>query len=521
MRELLPRFIPTVFPENLDIFIEVGRCFTHAILPAYLITEENIEEVEKKIWETDIEWILSSIMPDEMLLEKGVLDRFLELADKLDIDILLAWDTPTYLGDDSLVRRRRMENAIRIIGVLRELEYNVIPLIKGASPNEVDEYTDKICDMSFDVVAFHVSQYLTSDLRPTFFLDELYSDARDLMYGLIRRMLEYDVKQLLVVGGAGYNRVKSFLNLDERIAVAGASWYLDARNYALYTLGKKEFIHRRHHLCNCPVCRGKRPNKLRNIENIALHNLLYIKNLVDDLDIKKYNIVVKDLILMPEEEAVIVGPLRIGDETSLWREMIKTIRKIMPTYLILAGDIFHNQITPETLEEWRSFIKQLKLLQKKNITIIPMKGVLETKPYQLIARYDYLTAGKLDPLTAWTEKTEYDHMLLSITKFLTGAKNMLSILKETSKNSIEINIYYEYPADEYTDEEIHNYLAQRNRGRGRWIISTINTTPTINQELKVATTGAWHKKPYQYKTPKPSVIYVTKEGKIKQIQLEA
>lgn len=515
----LPGFIPIVFPENLNIFLEAAEYFTHAIIPAYLITDENIQEIKDKIEKTEIEWILSSIMPDELLLTKTTLDNFLELADELNIDIVLAWDTPTYLGDDERVRRERMDNAIRVIKMLKDLGYTVIPLIKGASPNEVDGYTNKIYEMGHDIVAFHVSQYLTSDLRPTLFLDELYSDGRELMYGLIRRILEHNITQLLIVGGSGYNRINGFLRLDNRIILGGSSWYLDAKNYALYTPNKKEFIHRRHYLCNCPVCLNKKINELRRIRRIAIHNLLYTKNLIETLDLE-YNIIIRDVILSREQDIAIVGPLRVGDENSIWRQMIKTIKKITPTYLILAGDIFTNQITQDSLKEWHDFLKQLKNLQKKTM-IIPMKGILETRPYPLTARYEYLTATKLDPINMWKEKTEYDHLLLSIMRLLAGAKNSLTILKMTQEETVEIEILYEYPVDEYTPKEIHRYLSRRRKDNKTWIISTIYSTPTISKEYRVATTGAWHKKPYQYKTPKPSVIYVTKEGKIKQIQPEA
>ncbi len=37
----LPSYIPIIFPENLDIFLEATGYFTHAIIPAYLIQMIN------------------------------------------------------------------------------------------------------------------------------------------------------------------------------------------------------------------------------------------------------------------------------------------------------------------------------------------------------------------------------------------------------------------------------------------------------------------------------------------------
>ena len=512
---MLPYYIPTVSLENLDIFIKLSRYFPYAILPAYLVNPEEVDDINRFIKSVSTKLILSSIMPDEYLVRKNTLDKFLEILDKLDIDIVIAWDTPTYLEDSDDLRRERLNYSFEVVKQISDMGYGVIPLVKGAYTSEIHEYTNKLLELGFQTLAFHITQYLTSHISPLPYLEnELYDKPSDYMYRLIREILSFnEIQELIIIGGSGYHRYKWMLEFDERIRVAGYSWYIDALGYSLYTLNGKKRIFRKQFICKCPVCNGKKPLELRNIDSIALHNIYYIRQMASH-DEYPHDIKIHDIIL-DDEDLLIAGPIHVGDKYSLWMEMLDRVREYKPRYLVLAGDIFYNDISEDTVLEWRKFLDRLETLHHKyGVIVYPMRGVMEERPYPLTRRYDFLGVSRLDPLTMWMKKTAYDNTLLRVTRFLTGAGRNISVLRLDDKREY-IEIFYDNPADKYSVEEVHNYLSRRKMGRDKWIISTLLGKPTINQELKVATPGIWHNNPYYNRVREPGFIYIPKKGEPK------
>ena len=73
----LPKFIPIITPEAMECFKNLSKYFTHAIIPYYtMIDNEDIPLPKGTIF------ILSSIMPDELLMEPETIHHFIRVAKK-------------------------------------------------------------------------------------------------------------------------------------------------------------------------------------------------------------------------------------------------------------------------------------------------------------------------------------------------------------------------------------------------------------------------------------------------------
>ena len=127
----------------------LSRYFLYAILPAYLINPEELDDINKFIKPVSTKLILSIIMLDEYLVRKDTLDKFLEMLDKLDIDIVIVWDIPTYLEDSDDLRRERLNYSFEVIKQISDMSNEVILLVKGAYTFEIHEYTNKLLELRF------------------------------------------------------------------------------------------------------------------------------------------------------------------------------------------------------------------------------------------------------------------------------------------------------------------------------------------------------------------------------------
>ena len=120
--------------------------------------------LKKKLAKT-VTFILSSIMPDEYLLQKDTYKQFIDTARKLNIKYVIVWDLPTYLNnkDESL---KNVYLSIKYVKYFINEGFNIIPLVKGAYPEHIKVSASEIYDLGFNIVAFHVSEYLYSEEKP-------------------------------------------------------------------------------------------------------------------------------------------------------------------------------------------------------------------------------------------------------------------------------------------------------------------------------------------------------------------
>ena len=505
----LPRFIPIVTPDSINIFNRLAEYFEYAIIPYYtLLSNEPLGPRLRR----DTKWILSSIMPDKLLLEKDTHHHFAEKARKLGVEYVLVWDMPTYLNDFE----KSLENtyaSLNKIEYFTENGFKVIPLIKGAYEEHIRISASQISGWGFDVAAFHVSEYLSAVEKPWPYINDHSLTAEDLMIKYIETILEYDFKQLLLVGGASPRHGARLLELDDRIRVAGYSWYLDGQRNNIYmptgyikSLGNKYFE------CNCPNCQSIPPKTLKTSSYIAGHNLYLNKYLLEELD-EEVETSLYDIIADYHEDMLVVGEVSVGAEKSIWKTLLTYLRRIKPDHLIIIGRIFHWEIIDEKhIKEWIEFIEELKKLnQDYGTELIPVyRYVGKNLPY-LMTSLSYTT--NTYPKRSIFRESELDPVLGTITRIITTSRSPIKVKKRVaSGKEIVFIIEHHGVADkplEAAAEEL-KYLKKE----GDWLITNYINQPYIDWENKAAAPGSWDLTWRHYTEPKPGAIHITKEGEI-------
>ena len=510
----LPRFIPIVTPDSIHIFDRLAGYFECAIIPYYTLL--STDPLSLRLGK-DTKWILSSIMPDKLLLEEDTHHHFAERAGELGVEYVLVWDMPTYLNDVE----KSLENtyvSLDRIEYFADNGFRVIPLIKGAYEEHIRISASQISGWGFEVAAFHVSEYLSAVERPWPQIGDYSLTAEDLMIRYIEVILEYDFRQLLLVGGGSPRHAPRLLELDDRICVAGYSWYLDGQRNNIYMptgyikpLGNKYFE------CNCPNCRSIPPKTLRTSSYIAGHNLYLNKYLVKELDTEEIETNFYDVIADYHEDIVVVGEVSVGADKSRWRRLLNYLGRVKPDYLIIIGSIFDWEIIDERhIKEWIEFTERLKNLYLDYGTeLIPVyRYVGKNLPY-LMSSLSYTV--NMRPRRSIFGESELDPVLGIITRIITSSRSPIKVKKrvEPGKDivfTVEYHGVAEKPLEAAAEE-----LKYLKKG-GDWLITNYLNQPYIDWENKVATPGVWDLTWRHYTQPKPGAIHITKEGEINLIK---
>ena len=234
----------------------------------------------------------------------------------------------------------------------------------------------------------------------------------------------------------------------------------------------------------------------------------------DPVPIRFYDLIVDDF-----EDIIIAGNLFVGNEHSLWREFIKKMRDIRPSYMVLAGNIIYPEWNEWARSEWREFIEEILRYWEDNGTItVFIKGYHELKPMKITDSYRLLYGVGEDPLTSKRPSEDY---ILSILRYYNTAKRRLDIKKFTATGE-DLSIYVE-PSSIDDIQTLEHYLdlfeAYRRRLRRDWIITTVKPYPHIDHEKGVAIPGEWRERAPYLEKPMPGYIYITHQGEVKLIKI--
>jgi len=512
----LTRYIPIVSPESIDIFNELSHEFEYAIIPYYtIIWPRSLKpKLSKKV-----KWILSSIMPDDLLREKDTHIKFRKLAEELGITHILVWDMPTYLNKPE-------ESLGNTYTSLDRLEYfidhgfKVIPLIKGAYEDHIRISLGGIRALGFDIAAFHISEYLYTELRPYPELSDPFMSAYDLMVSYIKNILEYDFRQLLLVGAASPNYAYRLMDLDDRICLSGYTWYIDAGEKLLYTEKKNINVKNRFYECTCPYCSVKPPLTRRSSSSIAQHNLYFSNWLINydidypvDVEVRLY-----DLIADYSHDILIAAGLYVGHRDSIWRGLIHIAKRLKPRYLILMGNTLYIDGFGKGQGEWIKFMERLMELRLNGTITILMKSYGEERPINITRRYKFLFPGEIDPLMDNLRETIYDEALMKLIRLYATAKSKLTIKKYRDSKPLTLTLETR-PIEEKDVERTLEELARERESRAlEWFITTSINQPHIDTEKMVATPGIWRRTWNTYTKPEEGALYLTRRGEVKIIK---
>ena len=495
----------------LGLFRRVCGFFSYGVLPAYLVWVDGFDVGVVREWldECGVEWVLSSVMPDELLGGETHL-RFLELAEGLGVRWVLVWDLPTYLE-----RReegwRNIDRCIDLVGFFEDRGFRVIPLVKGAYEDQIRYCVGRFRELGFDFVAFRATDYMRSEFPPYPELPDESSDPKYLLMKYLGVVFEEGVGKVLLLGGMNPKYVHDFLEINENIVFSGASWYLDSRRYTIHIPGSKGYVGNRFYECSCPICKYVPARLRRRSDHIALHNLYLDLVMCSDLD--EPAIEFYDLILDDFEDAVIAANLFVGSEYSLWRHLLEEVLRLSPSYLVLAGNIISPENSDWARDEWRAFIEELSRLRNEvGVQTIFMRGVAELKPIPIYRNYSLLFRLGEDPLTSKSGGEDY---ILSLIKYYATAKLSLTILKKCVNRDIKIYIEASSIDDIQPPENyIDTYSSVRERKGFDWLITTVKPYPIIDYEKRVAIPGEWMEKSPYFEQPRPAYLHITKEGEV-------
>jgi|Deesub1362B_J571_1020462.scaffolds.fasta_scaffold00004_125 hypothetical protein len=513
--EISSRYMPIVTPESIDTFNHTGRLFKEAIIPYHTTLDEPIQRFKEKL-HRETRWILSSIMPDELLEEPETHRDFHRQANELGVEMVIAWDSPTYL-EDKKGSKHNMLKAIRITEWLEKQGLKIIPLIKGAYQEHIIHSTDQYIMLGHRTLAFHITEYLTTTHPPYPEIPEPHLTPKNLMYRHIEAILTRPLQKLILIGGSNPRIRQDLLKLDKRIAVAGYSWYLNAQNMTLHSHKTTISLKTRYIECQCPSCTTTTARDRRKPGYIARHNLIIDKATVEDLDIETWH-KPWDLILDPHEDLLITGALHVGLPESQWRTLIETAHKIKPSYLITTNQIDTTPNTENQKQEWTEYIETLKNLWKQYGTItIPMRPPRTEEAIPLTRRHTLLYQANKDPLTQWHQTTPHDNTILTIIRHHNHAKTNLEIKKETHKKPVTLKIITTGLDTTTPPEQLTEYY-KGYRHRHNWLIITSLNQPYIDPKNKVANPGTWLTHQPTHKQPQPAALHLTKNAQLKIIK---
>jgi len=391
-------------------------------------------------------------------------------------------------------------------------------LIKGAYPEHIEYSCSEIYDMGFESIAFHVSEYLYSRRRPWPYIKDYSLTSYGYMLHLLKTILEYPFKEVILIGGASPRYYRELIELDERIRLAGYSWYIDGVKYQLYNPdGRIISLRDRYYTCNCKVCRLRSVSRLRDREAISLHNLLINKYLVEDWgdELSNISIEVYDLILDTHEDLMIINELRVGIGSSLWRDAFKLVRRYKPKYLILTGSLLSLDESSLT-DEYRDLVEALTEVEE-DTKIFYIPGYISKSRWVRDILYK-LYLRDIDIVDRKMEVRDEENILERLTRLILTAKKRMIIKKYTWDKPFTIEITL-YGSQEKSFETAVEELKMINKEYD-WLVTNYINKPYIDYENKVATPGEWHREWDKYEEPEAGAIYVTPEGEIKLIHLQ-
>jgi len=510
----LPKFIPIVTPQSLRVFQDLSEEFEYAVIPYYTLISPSI--VNYRLTER-VKWILSSIMPDELLLKEDTHILFRKTAEELGVHYVLVWDMPTYLENKEESLRNTYISLSKIEFFLNE-GFKIIPLIKGAYEEHIRISASQIFDWGFKTVAFHISDYLTSSERPWPHIEDYSLSSFDLMMRYINLILGYDFDRLLLVGGASPRYAFRLLEIDDRIILAGYSWYLDAEKRRIYDLKERYIVNieDKEYECNCPYCVSMPPKVRRKSEGIARHNLYLNKIQISSEDIS-VDIQLYDLIADYSEDIVITGELSVGGPKSKWRSMIKKIYQLKPDYLIVIGRIFDFKTVDEKhIKHWREFIEILtKLHNDYNLNLISVYRYPSSGVYRLLK--DIVYPPKRGERPNVLQENEADTLIARIIRMVVSSRSPI-IVKKWYGGEVSSTFTIQYMGVAEQDFDISKNELRDFSKDTDWLICDYINRPYIDYQNKIGTPGIWDLRDIHYIKSEPGLIHIKRNGDIELIK---
>ena len=488
----LPRLVPIVSLENRDFIkflddLDVGAVivpFTDLLRPR--VFDEVVGLGVHGFLRFDGKVILSSIMPDKLIVSRDVWDLFFHAALVGGFDAVIGWDVPVYFDMPLYYCWVNLVKGLELTYWLHRLDLPVIALVKGNTPNQVKFSLDALQRMGFKNYALHASEYLMR------FKFDPY--ARNILYKIAGEVDGW-IESLLVLGVLRPESLRFICDVFmgvENLSFGGFSYYLDAKAFRLYLDEGVVDVSSRFLDCRCPIC--SRSNFRDLIEDVGLraaHNLYQLKSMLDGGFM--YEGELYDLIVGEGETALLISDVHGWTVESRFDDFIDFIRKISPTHLVLLGDIFDFKYGDPSTSQLDSLFN---LLGEVNCTVHLAEGCCDGELNSLLRILDKLVFRGRHKSLASIEDELDSRILIEFYKLYRSAKSELTIklpdnsvlvalhghrltLNPAEKLSVVKSLMLEYKASIDAD----------------WIVIGHIHRAFIDHENGLASTGCWQLPP--------------------------
>ena len=368
--------------------------------------EKGVQNIKEEIGYSG-QLILSSIMPDKLLLDPKTLEEFKKTARTLGFDALLAWDMPVYIDAPEERAWRNLEKSLQAIEALKTEGYSIIPLVKGNTYKQILHSASRIAELGYNAVALHVTEYMQAIAGQDYKARAILSMHLDILYRL------FDT--ILLVGALTPTAIryidKNWPHRSQKLAFAGLSWLLDAKRKRAYT------AKRVHSLLEKTVKPPKQQPLTHNTPTpeIAEHNLSRAT-----MAAKKQKNIDRVYDAYTEPPILVIADIHLGRPDACIQAAIQTAKETRPKTLVLLGDIYdlHHEITLHHI----AMLHSLASMAETTITLIGDAEQPGTSHRRLIETLDRL-ALQDKPWTAPPEPPEPAHShILSFYRYLRTAR---------------------------------------------------------------------------------------------------
>lgn len=493
----LPKVVPILPVEEYTIASTLNT--KAVIVPFYELIDKPIfnEIMSKGVHDVlgfNGKAILSSIMPDDLLIKSEIFRQFCELAITGLFDAVIGWDSPVYLDapkHDSWTNLLKGLDLTYRLSKLATFDIAIYPLAKGNTPEQITFSCDWMHRLGFRDIALHVSEYLRH-IQTARRGDAL--QTRHILHHYLYALKD-KADNLILIGTTSLPAlqiVRSIFYYWNRIHLAGLSWYLDARNYIIYTSEGELNVNDSFLECLCPVCSSTSSNELASSHiPRARHNIHHITEAAEGRydqsstqQTREYDLIIQG------GQALVASDLLIGGKGSLYRNFLAFLRTIRPKYLILLGNTFNLQ-TNLQLEQITEFFQTIRHVKP---TTAVLKGCMENDE-GFLKQIKRLAFKGLHQSSAYRSQPNTDQYLTDFLRLYSQAKDEIRIKLPDSKiiHAEHGHRIFKADSDLTTNEKrIRSRLKHHKKSvHADWLLVGHLHRAFLNQDEKIACPGAW------------------------------
>lgn len=429
--------------------------------------------------------LLSSIMPDRLLVDINTFYYFINTIKWFHFDGAIAWDAPVYIDIPLYDSWVNLLKGLLLTYEIAKRRIPVVGLVKGNMTKQIEFSLKTLDKIGIKSVALHATEYLW---------EKASSTARQILYTYFRLMSKH-ADSILLIGVMSPSLLRfiteTFLDR-QKVSIAGLSWFLDAKDGFIYSEEGREDAISNYVECSCSACTETAPEEFTiNLKARARHNLNYIANTYNEG--LSPTIQIYDLVLNANEKVFFVSDLHIGRGGTLLDTFLEFLKDKKPKHIVFLGDTFDFiRHTPELAHTFILF----KVLREIGASVFVVKGCSDGTIEEFLLSLDALTmkGRPKHRLLLWTESQDerLKQVLFDLYRFYRSAKNSLRI--KLAEEGLVIAEHghriIEDPSKPIPiiTKRLENINAQR---KSRWFIIGHLHRTFIREKERVASTGCW------------------------------